>query len=270
MHLAQQDRAHRLQRFVGNAGQRRIVGHLLAAIDVPVSVGGRLRFGSGGHCVQQRLHAMLGIDLAEVSAMGAQFAKQRFVVRSRALADDRNTETRRCRRLGRHSCLQTVGIIYRRLAKGIQLMGAPQMRRELLDKLGGRVYPIKFFKLPRRTYLGESLKPFFCLFRGERAQVRQFLFDRLALGRKLEIVINDLAQQAGHEGQRQPLQRCNVIRRQLSGLWRIVLELLRLEIAWKHKRYNNSGIGLPCAREAEKSSMDPRVGTRSVDSVARS
>ncbi len=144
------------------------------------------------------------------------------------------------------------------------------MRRQLLDKLGRRVYPIKFFELLGRTYLGESLKPFFCLFRGKRVQVRKFLFDGLALRRKLEIVVNDLSQQAGHEGQRQPLQRSNVIRDQLSGLWRIVLELLRLEIAWQHKRYNNSGIGLPCASEAEKSSMDPRVGTRSVDSVARS
>ena len=35
-------------------------------------------------------------------------------------------------------------------------------------------------------------------------------------------------------------------------------------------RYNSSGIGLPCAREAEKSSIDPMVGTRSVDSIARS
>ena len=92
----------------------------------------------------------------------------------------------------------------------------------------------------------------------------------LRSGRKLEIVVDDLSQQAGHKAQRQPLQRSNVIRDQLSGLWRIALELLRLEIAWKHKRYNNSGIGLPCASEAEKSSIDPSVGTRSVDSMARS
>ena len=126
------------------------------------------------------------------------------------------------------------------------------------------------FELGGFGYLGESLKPFFYLLRGERVQVRQFLFDGLALGRKLEIVVNDFSQQAGHEGQGQPLQRPDVIRDQLSGLWRIGLELLRLEIAWQHKRYKSSGIGLPCASEAEKSSMDPRVGTRSVDSMARS
>ena len=120
-----------------------------------------MRFGPGGNRVQQRLQAMFGIDLAEISAMGAQFAKERFVVRSRALADDRNAETRRRRLLRRHRRLQTVGIIDRRLAKGIQLVGAPQMRRQLFDKLGRRVYPIKFFELLGRTYLRESLKPFF-------------------------------------------------------------------------------------------------------------
>jgi hypothetical protein len=129
MHFAQQDRAHRLQRFVGDAGKRRIVGRLLAAINVPVSVGSGMSFGPGGNRLQQGLQALFGIDLAEVSAMGAQPAKKRFVVRSRALADDRNAETRGRRRPGRHRRLQTVGIIYRRLAKGIQLVGTPEMRR---------------------------------------------------------------------------------------------------------------------------------------------
>ena len=52
---------------------------------------------------------------------------------------------------------------------------------------------------------------------------------------------------------------------QFSGLGRISAELLRFEIAWKHESYTSSGIGRPCASEGEKPSIEPSVGTRSVD-----
>ena len=146
MHLAQQGCPRGFQGFVGDAGKRGIVDRLLAAINVPVRVGSGMRFGAVGDRVQQRLQAMFGIDLAEVSAMGAQLAKQRFVVRSRALADDCNAETRGRGRLRRLRRLKTVGIIDCRLAKRVQLVGAPQMRRELFHKLGRRVYPIKLLE----------------------------------------------------------------------------------------------------------------------------
>ena len=74
----------------------------------------------------------------------------------------------------------------------------------------------------------------------------------------------------GTKAQRQPLQRLHIARDQLPGLGRIAIELLGFEIAWKHTSYNSSGIGLPCASAAEKSSIEPMVGTRSVDSMARS
>ena len=102
-----------------------------------------MRLGPGRDRVQQRLQAVFGIDLAEVSAMGAQLAKERFVVRGCTLSDDGNAQTRGHGRLWRHRRLQTAGIIHRRLAKLVQLVGAPQMRRELLDKLGRRVDPIE-------------------------------------------------------------------------------------------------------------------------------
>ena len=73
----------------------------LAAIDVPVSVGSGMSFGPSSDCIQQRLQAMLGINLAEISAMGARFAKERFIVRGRALTDDGNAETRGRERLRR-------------------------------------------------------------------------------------------------------------------------------------------------------------------------
>src|SRR5439155_2271956 len=46
--------------------------------------------------------------------------------------------------------------------------------------------------------------------------------------------------------------------------------LLRFEVRRKHRIYKSSRIGLPCASGAEKPSMEPSVGTRSIDSIGRS
>src|SRR5713101_4182883 len=101
-------------------------------------------------------------------------------------------------------------------------------------------------------------------------QIRKFLFQRAAFGRELEIVFDDFSQQAREEAQRQPLQGGDVAGDQFPCFWRIAIELPRFEIGWKHRIYKSSGIGLPCAREAENPNIEPRVGTRSVDSNGRS
>ena len=109
VHLAQQRRPRGFQGMVGNAGKGRIVVGFLTSVNVPVSVGSGMRLGPGGDRVQQRLQPIFRIDPAEISAMSAQFAKERLVVGSRALPDDRDckpgrpprdsTGTATCRRL---------------------------------------------------------------------------------------------------------------------------------------------------------------------------
>ena len=66
--------------------------------------------------------------------MRAQFAKQRFFRRRYALTDDRNSKPRDGRLFRRAPPSQTVGIIYRGLTKGIQLVGRPEVSRELFDE----------------------------------------------------------------------------------------------------------------------------------------
>ncbi len=175
---------------------------------------------------------IFGIHAAEISAMGAQFAKEGFLGRSHALADDGDPSRGTQAGSGGAADLQTARVFHRRLAKGIQLMGGSRDAPITVQrKWAGELTQSKFFELRGLADLGESLKPFFQLLRGQRIQIRQFLLDGRALGRKLEIVVDDLAQQARHKGQRQLLQGRNVVRDQLSGLGRIAIELLRLEIA---------------------------------------
>ena len=91
-------------------------------------------------------------------------------------------------------------------------MRSPKVRRELFYKLTRCVYPIKAFELRGNTDLCEFLKPVLYLFCGESAQIREFLLQSLALSRELEIVLNDLSQQARQEAQWQSLQRSKVVR----------------------------------------------------------
>src|SRR5207247_801839 len=74
----------------------------------------------------------------------------------------------------------------------------------------------------------------------------------------------------GQKAQGQTPQNANVGRDELPRLWRIAIELLRFEVRRKHRIYKSSRIGLPCASGAEKPSMEPSVGTRSIDSIGRS
>src|SRR3989441_4919384 len=144
--------------------------------------------------------------------MGAQFAKERFVIDNHSLTHDSNSEPRHRRRFRRHRRPHTIRVIERRLAKRIHLMRSPKVRRELFYKLTRCVYPIKVFELRGKTDLCEFLKPVLYLFCGESAQIREFLLQSLALSGELEIVLNDLAQQARQEAQWQSLQRSKVVR----------------------------------------------------------
>src|SRR5581483_11680902 len=92
----------------------------------------------------------------------------------------------------------------------------------------------------------------------------------LSLRGKLEIEVDQFAKQAWHETERQPLQGRNIIGNDLTGLGRIAGEHLGFEIAGKHVSYKTSFTGFRCAREALNPNSAPRVGTRSVESTARS
>src|ERR1700674_472516 len=126
------------------------------------------------------------------------------------------------------------------------------------------------FELGGETDLRESLEPVLYLFCRKRAQIREFLLQRAALSGEFEIVFNNLSQQTWQKGQGQPLQRGDVAGDQFSCFWWIAAELFQFEVGWKHRIYKSSGIGLACASAAENPSIEPRVGTRSVDSIGRS
>ena len=67
------------------------------------------------------------------------------------------------------------------------------------------------FELRRQLDSGETLKPLFQLRRGKRVEMRQLFFVCLALGREFEIVVDEFAQQARHEAERQLLQRPQIV-----------------------------------------------------------
>src|SRR5256884_1497908 len=255
---------------VGDTSERGIVSRGLAAIDVPVSVRKRMRFGTGGDHVQQKFEAVLRLDTAEMGTVRAEFAKEGRVMGGDSLADDGDPEARHGRQLRRHNPAQTIRVSRRGHSKSVELVSGPEMRGELFHKLRGRIDPIGILKLGRKADLREALQPVLDLFGRKRVQVGELFFQGTALSGKLEIVFDDFSQQARQEAQRQALEHNNVAGDQFSRFRRIAVELLRFEIGWEHKFYKSSGIGLPCASEAENPSMEPRVGTRSVDSIGRS
>src|SRR5438132_3428383 len=265
-----QSGAEGLDRVVGDTSERGIVSRVLSAIDVAMSVGKRMRLGTGGDHVQQKLEAVLRLDTAEIRTVRAEFAKEGLVMGGDSLADDGDSEARRGRRLRRHNRAQTISVGDRGDSKGVELVSGPEMRRELFHELRGSINPIGILKLSGKTNLREALQPLFDLIGGERIQISKFFFQGATLGGKLEIVFDNFPQQARQKAQRQASQRGNVFGDQFSGLRRIAIELLRFEVGWKHTIYKSSGTGLPCASEAENRSMEPRVGTRSVDSIGRS
>src|SRR5436309_3273796 len=114
------------------------------------------------------------------------------------------------------------------------------------------------------------LEPLLQLLGRKSVQVSKLPLDGFALCGKLEVVFNDLAQQARQETQGKVWQRSKILSNKPSGLLRIAAEVFWFEIAWEHRAYSSSGRTFPCANAGEKPSIDPSVGTRSVDSVARS
>ncbi len=80
----------------------------------------------------------------------------------------------------------------------------------------------------------EPLKPFFQLAGGERSEILQFSLVRVSLRRKLEIEIDELAQQARQKAQGQLPQSRQIIDDDLARVRRIAIELLGFEIAGQH------------------------------------
>src|ERR1700751_6471838 len=99
--------------------------------------------------------------------------------------------------------MQTGRIIGRRFSERIQLMGRPQIRRQLLDKLSRLVHPVESLQLRRERNLREFLDPLLGLVFGYRIPVGKFLFQASTLGRKLEVVIDDFAEKTRNKAERQ-------------------------------------------------------------------
>ena len=111
----------------------------------------------------------------------------------------------------------------------------------------------------------ERLKPFPELRRGKCCYGRELLIDCCSFYWEFVVVLDNLAQQAGQKCQREVfVMTSDVIEHNLSGLWRIGLEMLGLEVAWQHG-YNRSLMGLPWDWAGEKPMIAPRLGTRSMD-----
>src|SRR5580700_6148596 len=148
--------------------------------------------------------------------MRTQLAEQRLLWCGDALADNRNPQPGNRWTLRWQRRPQTLRISERRRAKGIQLVGRPEIRRELLDKLRWRVYPIELFELRGKMDLSESFEPILDLFGRKRVQISKFPLERFALRGKLEIVIDGLSQQAWQKTQWQPLERSEFVRDKFS------------------------------------------------------
>ena len=184
---------------VGDTSERGIVSRGLAAIDVPVSVRKRMRFGTGGDHVQQKFEAVLRLDTAEIGTVRAEFAKERLVMGGDSLADDGDSEARHGRQLRRYNRAQTIGVGDCGDSKGVELVSGPEMRRELFHELRGSIHPIGILKLGGKADLREALQPVLDLFGGEGVQISEFFFQGAALGGKLEIVFDNFTQQAWQE-----------------------------------------------------------------------
>src|SRR5690349_15067085 len=93
--------------------------------------------------LQQHFQTILRVDLGIESAMRPQFSEERIFARANSLPHNRNANSRNFRLNRRDSARQAVEIVRRRFAKCILLVGCPQMRRKLLDKLRRLVYPVE-------------------------------------------------------------------------------------------------------------------------------
>ena len=162
--------SNRLQRLVGDTGQRRIVICRLTAVDIPVTVRHRMCLGPRGDCLQQHFQPILRIYPAKVRAMSAQFAEERLCRRICALADDGDPEPGDRRGFRRRCGMQAIGILECGFAECIQLVCRPQVCRQLFDKLGRQAHPIHLFELGRNADFCESLKPLLYLLWGKGTQ----------------------------------------------------------------------------------------------------
>ena len=100
-----------------------------------------MRFCARGDRVEQQLQAVFGFDVIEIRAVGPKLSEKRRVVGLDALSDDGNAQPRDWWWLGRHGCSQAIRVTDGGGAKRIELMRAPQVRRQLFDKLRRRSSP---------------------------------------------------------------------------------------------------------------------------------
>src|SRR5947207_15970147 len=98
--------------------------------------------------------------------------------------------------------------------------------------------------------------------------IGQLALKSVTFGGKLIVKLDDLAQQAWYEAQRQLAKYRKILHRESLRLRRIGAELVGFEFTRQH--HTISVIGLPLDSEAEKPIIDPMVGTRSRESTGRS
>src|SRR5579871_494942 len=99
--------------------------------------------------------------------MRAQLPKERLVVGGDSLPDHRNSQTPHRRRLWADCSIETIRILVRGFAEGIELMRRPQVSRQLLHELRRRTDPVECLELRRYGDSCERLEPFFELRHGK-------------------------------------------------------------------------------------------------------
>ena len=137
-----------------------------------------MRLGPRRRRAEQLLQSILGIHVSKIGAMRAQLSEQWQFARVRSLSHDGNAKSWNRRRLRWRHGMQTVSVVRRRVAEGVELMGCPEVGRKLFDKLSRQVDPIKMFQFLRKANLFEAAEPLLELFRRQGVHIRNFLFER--------------------------------------------------------------------------------------------
>src|SRR5690349_18335486 len=122
------------------------------AVDIPVCIAAAVVFRAVAHSIEQNLEAVIGHHLREIRSMRAELAEQRSTVEINSLANDRNSQAWKFGLFSRDRGLEALGVLRSGQSEGVQLMGRPQMRRELLDKLGRRINPVETLEVGRKLY----------------------------------------------------------------------------------------------------------------------
>ena len=114
----------------------------VAAIDVPMAVGHRVRGSPLRDRGGERVQAAGMFHLREIRPLRPQLSEQAVLVVPDALADDDDSQPMRRQRVFRQCGTGFPNVIDRRGPEGIDLMSRPQVRRQLFGEDGRRVDPI--------------------------------------------------------------------------------------------------------------------------------